>query len=180
MIMTGAPAIGTGSGRANNPSVMRSGDLNSELALGVCGAECPQALPGLIETIGVLDGHSEGAGLQQPTQALQVIRGWRRHDVVAPRFFAGRSERRGATAVVLEDGRVGDMPAVPTCSSTEVTPPGRRNGSRNSPTGVTETVLFGPFRPPYTAQITVGALLIHSPLAKRAPNLSSCLLCFRS
>jgi hypothetical protein len=27
MIMTGAPAIGTGTGRANNPSVMRSGYL---------------------------------------------------------------------------------------------------------------------------------------------------------
>jgi len=37
------------------------------LALGVRSGERLQCLPGLIETIGVLDGHPEDAGLQQST-----------------------------------------------------------------------------------------------------------------
>jgi hypothetical protein len=62
MIMTGALTRCGGSGRANNLSVVCSGYLNSELALGVRGTERPQGLPGPIETIGVLDGHSQSAG----------------------------------------------------------------------------------------------------------------------
>ena len=54
----------------NNLSVMRSGYPDGVLALGMCGAERTQSLPGLIEAIGVLDGNPEGAGLQHPTQAL--------------------------------------------------------------------------------------------------------------
>src|SRR5215210_2155829 len=57
--------------------------------------------------MGALDGHPEGAGLQQTPQALQVVLGWHRHDVMAPRSFAGCAERRGPAAVVLEDARVG-------------------------------------------------------------------------
>src|SRR5215204_3972812 len=84
------------------PLALALGHLDGELALGVFGAERSQGIPGLIEAVGVLDGHSEGASLQQPTQALQVLRARYRHDVVAPRSFAGRGERRGAAAIVLE------------------------------------------------------------------------------
>src|SRR5215208_1682276 len=59
MIMTGAPTTSKDSGLANNPSVVRSGHLDSVLALGVRGGECLQGLAGLIEAIGVLDGHPE-------------------------------------------------------------------------------------------------------------------------
>ena len=107
MIMTGAPTTSKSPGRTNNLGAMRSGYLDGVLALGVRGAEHTQGLPGLIEAIGVLDGHSEGAVLQQPPQALQVLRARHRPDVVTPRSFAGRRVRRGATAVVLEDLRVG-------------------------------------------------------------------------
>ncbi len=38
MIMTGSPTTSKDSGQANSLSVVRSGYMNSELALGVCGA----------------------------------------------------------------------------------------------------------------------------------------------
>jgi hypothetical protein len=70
MILPGAPTTRKGPGLANNLSELRSDYPDGVLALGVCGGESTHGFPGLIEAIGVLDGNSEGPGLQQPTQAF--------------------------------------------------------------------------------------------------------------
>jgi hypothetical protein len=67
------------------------GHLDAEFTLGVRSAERPDGLPGLIEAVGALDRHPEGAGVQQLPQALQVLRDRHSHDVGAPRSVASRA-----------------------------------------------------------------------------------------
>src|SRR5215204_4327132 len=89
------------------PLALALGHLDAEFALGVCSAERPQGLSSLIEAVGALDGHPQGAGVQQLSQALKVLRARHRHDVDAPSPVAGRAVQRDAATTGLESCGVG-------------------------------------------------------------------------
>jgi hypothetical protein len=73
----------------------------------VLAGEVLEGLVDLGQRVAGLDGHREGAVLQQPGQALQVLGGRSGADVGAARALAGGAGAGGDPAAVAAHGRIG-------------------------------------------------------------------------